>query len=242
MVSFLGLLAIFTSFNHLLADVPPYPPHPPTGVPSMAKPMPLPTSRIPGFSVALPMARHHRGPGVEGKLRNPRQGGSALWLLLLVCGKKNHIRITQIYQYIECVFQCSCFDYHSFITPVRSQVVLFGAGKMLRGLFECDLVRYVLLKQLANVCPSVLKGRCWVQHAFVPDFRLLSHEYAKKCVKYIVKSRETSQIYLGRPCLQVNHAFGIHTPLKSNILDLKNNCWTLTSLPKSKQKARFWPL
>ena len=85
----------------------------------------------------------------------------------------NYIRITQIYQYIECVFQCSCFDYHSFITPVRSQVVLFGAGKMLRGLFECDLVRYVLLKQLANVCPSVLKGRCWVQHAFVPDFRFL---------------------------------------------------------------------
>lgn len=85
----------------------------------------------------------------------------------------NHIQITQIYHYIECVFQCSCFDYHSIITPVRSQVVLFGAGKMLRGLFECDLVRYVLLKQLANVCPSVLKGLCWVQHAFVPDFRFL---------------------------------------------------------------------
>ena len=44
-------------------------------------------------------------------------------------------------------------------------------------------------------------------------------------------------------CLQVNHAFGIHAPLESRILDLKNNCWTLTSVPKlPKQKQGFGTL
>lgn len=186
--------------------------------------MPLPTSRIPGFTVALPMARHHRGSALKENFL-PRQGGGALWLLLLVGGKKkgergvlirqywpnittNHIQITQIYQYIECVFQCSCFDYHSFITPVRSQVVLFGAGKMLRGLFKCDLVRYVSeAKDEISIESNMSVCRCsiaetagkWVSKCpqrsvlgatcFCSWFPLPAHEYAKKCVKYIVKSK-----------------------------------------------------
>lgn len=48
----------------------------------------------------------------------------------------------------------------------------------------CQYVDVRLLKQLANACPSVLKGRCWVQHACVPDFRVLPMSMPKNCQVY----------------------------------------------------------
>ena len=171
----------------------------------MAKPMPLPTSRIPGFTVALPMARHHRGVGVEDNWLLPplRRSRSAVIVAASLLGKKkvreevffwqyrpnittNYIRIDENLSLYRVCFSMQLFWLSFFHHPSEISGCSFWCRKNAERfiwVWSCAIRIAETAGKCVSKCPqrSVLGATC-----FCSWFPIPAHEYAKKCVKYIL--------------------------------------------------------